>query len=257
MIKYFLFSLVLLSNLTFAKNVQIVLTENNAVMFNQAVSAEYTAIKTLEIMRKSINKGPLYLVLNTPGGSVFSGLAFVDAIKALNIPIHTVTIFAASMGYQFVQELGTRYITGSGTLMSHRGAASGVSGQIPGELTSRVAHLLQVLSGMSSRAAARVGMSKKDYDAAIINELWVSGEDAVKQGHADAVADVRCSEDLIKGTYQEEVTTFFGVAILTLSKCPLISVPVAVSFSRDVKKEDIPKFKRLLNSRKNKAYLTF
>lgn len=256
MIKY-LVSLAMLLNIAYAKDVSIVLTEENSVVFNQPVSAEYTSQKTLEILNKSANTSPLYLVLDTPGGSVLAGLKFIDAIKSLNIKVHTVTLFAASMGYQIAQELGTRYITPSGTLMSHRGAISGISGQIPGELNARINFIASILDGMSERAAKRVNMSKKEYDDKIVNELWSFGQQAVDTNQADLVANVTCDSSLIKKTYEQEVFTIFGAAVLKFSKCPLISAPVGMEFKKDVKPEDTAKIKKLLDSRKNTVNISF
>jgi ATP-dependent protease ClpP protease subunit len=254
MIKYLF--LLLVSTSVFGNPTKILLTENNHVVFNQQVTGEYTSKKTLEIMEKSLKASPIYLVLDTPGGSVSAGLAFVDSIKALDIKVHTITIFAASMGYQFVQELGTRYILPSGTLMSHRGAVGGLSGQVPGELNSRLGRIQKILDGMSDRAAARVKMSKKDYDAAIINELWVSGQDAVSGNHADAIASVKCDKQLIQEKYTETLVTIFGSVGLVFSKCPLISSPIDVKFSKEVKPEHFEVLKRTINANKYKFNLT-
>jgi ATP-dependent Clp protease, protease subunit len=239
----------------FANN-KILLTENNHVVFNQQVSPEYVAKKTLEVMAKSLKSSPIYLVLNTPGGSVTAGLAFIDAINALDIKVHTVTIFAASMGYQFVQELGIRYITPSGTLMSHRGAVGGLSGQVPGELNSRLGRIQKMLNKMSDKAASRVKMSKQDYDSAIINELWVSGEEAVATNHADFVANVKCDKALIEGSYEETINTFIGSITLSFSKCPLVTAPVGVKFGREVNPKDFEKIKKLINRSKHNFNFT-
>ena len=240
-----------------AKNQEIILTEDNSVVFNQQVTEEYTSKKILEIMKKAKKGIPLYLVLDTPGGSVSAGLAFVDSIKSLKVRVHTVTIFAASMGYQFVQELGTRYITASGTLMSHRGAVGGLSGQVPGELNSRLNHIQAILSGMSSRAAARIGMDKKAYEQAIINELWISGQDAVSAKHADALANVSCDKGLTDGVYVENFNTLFGKVSVEFSKCPLVSAPLGFSFAKEFKPDQIMTVKRLIETKKRSINLTF
>jgi ATP-dependent Clp protease protease subunit len=253
----FLILLSIVCSTALAKNEEIVLTKNNSVMFNQQVSNEYASKKTLEVIKKAKAGIPLYLVLDTPGGSVTAGLAFIDAVKSLKVPVHTITIFAASMGYQFVQELGTRYIMPSGTLMSHRGAVGGLSGQVPGELNSRLNHIQAILSGMSARAAARIGMDKKAYDDAIINELWVSGEDAVNAKHADKLANVQCDKALIEETYEQQLTTIFGKVNIVFSKCPLISAPIDFHFGKEVKPEDILRVKRIIESNRKNVNLTF
>jgi ATP-dependent protease ClpP protease subunit len=226
--------LLALSFSTFAST-DIVLTDDNTVSFNQPVKGDYVAKKQLEIIVKSskLSYGKaLYLVLNTPGGSVTDGLLLVDTIKSLNRSVHTITIFAASMGYQFAQELGTRYILPSGTLMSHRGALSGLSGQVPGELNSRLGHIEEILNGMNVRAAKRVGVSVESYKQSIINELWTSGQEAVNSGHADAVANVTCAKDLYKGSTKEEFNSMFGSAVIEYSNCPLITSPISIESDR-------------------------
>jgi ATP-dependent protease ClpP protease subunit len=250
-----LLSLTLLSTIAHAKNIE--LNEKNCVVFNKAVSDGYIAKKTVEIIQKSFTENELYLVMDTPGGSVTAGLQFIDIIKALNIKIHTVTVFAASMGYQIVQELGTRYITPSGTLMSHRGSVSGISGQVPGELNSRLTHIQALLSRMSSASSKRSGMTKSAYDAAIINELWLFGDNAVKAGHADEVANVTCSKKLFRQTYSESITSIFGNATVKYSKCPLISAPLSIDFEKNVKRENMSKIKKQLESMSRKMNLTF
>ena len=241
----------------FAKPVDIVLTENNSVIFNQAVSGEFASKKALEVIIKSKKASPLYIVLDTPGGSVAAGMTFIDTVKALGVPVHTITIFAASMGYQFVQELGTRYIMPSGTLMSHRGAVGGLSGQVPGELNSRLMHIQSVLNGMSERAANRISMTKKEYDQAIINELWVSGAEAVSSKQADYVANVRCDKSLVEGTYVEAFHTPFGSVNVTFSKCPLVSYPLSFAFDKLLSLDNINRIKNRIETSRRKINLTF
>jgi ATP-dependent Clp protease protease subunit len=238
----------------------IVLTEENSVAFNQPVKDLYVAKKQQEVINKAAKlpaSSPLYLVLDTPGGSVTDGLLFIDTLKSLNRPIHTITIFAASMGYQIVQELGTRYILPSGTLMSHRGAISGLSGQVPGELNSRLQMLESLLNRMNVNAAKRTGVSLKSYQDSIINELWAIGHEAVKTKQADHVAYVRCSKKLMDKTYDEQIDTFLGPIDVQYSACPLISAPVGFGLSRSFTPAQVKQVKQQIQSEKRKINLIF
>jgi ATP-dependent Clp protease protease subunit len=242
----------LLANAVYGKTANIILTENNHINFNEKVTDEFVAKKQLELFTKNnllFKHEPLYIVLDTPGGSVTAGLAFIDNLKSLGRPIHTITIFAASMGYQIVQEMGTRYITPSGTLMSHRGAVSGMSGQVPGELNSRLDHIGKLLEGMNQRAAKRLNMSLQDYKNAVVNELWSFGQGSVDSNQADVVANVSCSKELLSKSEQKQVETFFGSVEVSFSKCPLIAGPIAFKFSKDFKREYIPQVKKSLQKR--------
>ncbi len=255
----FLLMLSLLSGTVFAKPVEITLTERNSVVFNQQFTGEYVAKKQLEVISKNNlipRNNPLYIVMDTPGGSVTAGLAFIDTVRSLKRPVHTITLFAASMGYQVVQELGTRFITPSGTLMSHRGAVSGMSGQIPGELNSRLSYIMGLLEEMNHKAAQRVKMDVRDYKNAIINELWTFGHNAVATKHADFVADVRCDKKLSEGTNSQELMTIFGNIKIIYSNCPLISGPISFEFTKEFKQEAKLRVIRDIQSNYRKINLT-
>lgn len=236
----------------------IILTDQNSVMFNSPVRSSYVAKKQLEVMEKS-NKlpysQPLYLILDTPGGSVTDGLLFIDTVKSLKRPVHTITIFAASMGYQIVQELGTRYILASGTLMSHRGAVGGLSGQVPGELNARLNYIQSMLTKMNVIAAKRIGMSLGDYQFAIINELWSFGQQAVDTKQADKVVNIVCDKDLVNKTYVDSISTPFGDIEVTYSSCPLITAPV--QFGSNLSPQVKLKVEKEIEYQKRRVRLTY
>ena len=82
---------------------QIVLNKNNTVSINDVVSPESVSDWTLKV-KELDNKGPvnepIYLVMNTPGGSIEAGIDFIEATKGMHRPVKTITVFAASMGFQ-------------------------------------------------------------------------------------------------------------------------------------------------------------
>jgi ATP-dependent protease ClpP protease subunit len=125
-------SLLMICSISFAKVIN--LTEANSINFNNQFSGDFVAKKQIEAANKCYdNEGSdIYVVLYTPGGSVQAGQLFFDTLNALPCNFHTITIFAASMGYQTVQNLKNRYILPSGILMSHRASLSGVRGEIGG-----------------------------------------------------------------------------------------------------------------------------
>jgi len=118
----------------------ITLESKNIVVFRGPVtekSASEVQTKILEMSHRLGKNKVIYLVLNTPGGSVGAGLDLIDFLRAIPQKVHTITLFAASMGFQFAQNMDKRYITPNGTLMSHRARLGGLGGQLDGELESR------------------------------------------------------------------------------------------------------------------------
>jgi ATP-dependent protease ClpP protease subunit len=186
------------------------------------------AIKELQAISRKVSKTTeLYLVLDTPGGDVVAGTDLIDFAKALPQKVNTITLFAASMGFQIAQNLDTRYITRSGTLMSHRARVGGVGGQVKGELEVRVNMIRRQIDMLDFVASQRMGMAQKDYEAMIFNEYWVYGFDAVGQKAADEQVNLRCGESL-SGSEAQVFNTMFGPVKVTFSKCPLIKEPESI-----------------------------
>lgn len=208
----------------------IVLSEKNTMSFNRQFTMEYIAKKQVELFEKieKLKKTePLYIVFHSPGGDIEAGMRFIDTIKASGHPVHTITIYAASMAYITVQLLGKRYILPSGTLMSHRASIGGLGGEINGEAQTRLDYITKMVNNISKQVAKRLGISLKKYQKLIADEYWTYGENAVTEGHADEMIYAKCDKSL-RGTYQVEMSGFFNRYNVTFSKCPLITVPLKI-----------------------------
>lgn len=219
-----------LKQLSAAAGKRLTLEESNMVSFRGPVTDESVDRVLAELMAKSRNLKagtPLYLVLDTPGGSVLAGMRLVDSIKALPNKVTTVTLFAASMGFNIAQALDERLITPTGTLMSHRASVGGMSGQVNGELEVRVRNVKRAVDFLDFVASKRMGISIEEYRALVLNELWVFGFDSVERKVADSVVLVACGESL-SGKKTLKVATLFGKATVEFSACPLIRAPLDV-----------------------------
>src|SRR6056297_3136731 len=70
-----------------SSNKLIILEKGNTVVFRGEVSQSSVTKVQLELQKliRTVPKNkPIYLVLDTPGGSVFAGLNLIDFIKGLN-----------------------------------------------------------------------------------------------------------------------------------------------------------------------------
>jgi ATP-dependent Clp protease protease subunit len=214
---------------------EIVLTNDNLVVLNDVVTDESVSklIGEIKKLDASLQSGyPIYLFLYTPGGSIQAGIELMEFLKGVNRPVNTVTLFSASMGFQLVQSLGTRYILEHGILMSHK-AAGGFSGEFGGEtsqLDSRYGLWLRRLRAMDETTVARTEGKKtlKQYQSEYDNELWLNGAEAVANGYADEVVSVKCSESL-SGERIEYIQYFGNTMQVVFDKCPLRTAPISVS----------------------------
>lgn len=206
------------------------LEDSNTVTLKGPVtdgSVSTTMKKLQEISRRVSKDTPIYLVLDTPGGDIMAGMELIDMAKALPQKVHTVTLFAASMGFQIAQGLNNRYIVRTGTLMSHRARMEGLGGQVKGELESRYKMVRRAVDYLDTIASQRMGLDLQTYEGKIYNELWVYGFDALNEKVADETVLVSCGESL-NGTYSQIFDTFFGPVKVTFNKCPLIKTPESI-----------------------------
>lgn len=238
--KICLATLVLISTSVYGN---VVLSESNTVSIINQIDMS-TVVKAQVELQKSCaaNFEDKYLVLYSPGGSIMAGRLFIDYVQSLPCKVHTITIFAASMAYQIVQHLGTRYIIPSGTLMSHRASISGLDGQLPGELFTRLAYYTKFIDELDVITAKRTKYNNVgDYKAAIHDELWLTATEAVNTGHADKIDIIECDSTL-DGTKTEEVRTLFGNVEIVVSKCPMILGPLEIKDANSEKMEAIEQF---------------
>lgn len=233
-------------------DLDLILESKNTLILRTAVSEASVNKLQNELLEMSMNLSkntPIYLVLDTPGGDVFAGLNLIDNLRAIPQKIYTVTLFAASMGFQIVQNSDVRYITNQGTLMSHRAKLGGLGGQLDGELESRYAMIKRKVDYLDAVASKRMGITIKEYKSLILNEYWVHGFDSTGDKAADKVVNLRCGKSL-SGTKLETVNTFFGPVKVKFSECPIIRGPISVNYN-NVDKNKLSEIKDVINKMLN------
>lgn len=231
--KFLTVTLLLMLPLAAKASTPIVLNTSNTVVMRGPIGGGSVTSVQLELVKQVIKRGlkqyPIYLVLDSPGGSIEAGFMFVNFAK--HIPnLHTISIFSASMASAIVQELpGERLVTDNGTLMFHK-AYAGIEGTVEtGSLETQLWYIKKRVLKLETGNANRMLMSLADYKGLIANELWLDAEDSVRYRAADRIVDVVCSADLIKKTTTVSVMSFFGQATYSFSACPLFRVPFTSS----------------------------
>lgn len=216
-----------------AKDIKLT-ADNTAVLRSSFNSSSVSKLKQdlLELNANLKSGYPIYLVLYTPGGSIQKGLELFEFVKGLNRPVHTITIFAASMGFQTVQSLGERYILNYGVLMSHK-ARGGFQGEFGGglsQLDSRYGLWLRRVDMLDKVTVKRTNgkQTLKSYRASYDNELWLNGPEAVAQGYADDIATVSCDVTLTSKTIDQTFDLGFFRITASFSGCPLLTAPVGI-----------------------------
>lgn len=211
------------------------LSASNTINLNTEVDGESTSgviTKAKALCKKSRNKEHLYLFLNTPGGSIQAGLEMIEALNGLGCPVDTVTMFAASMGFQIAQNLGERLILKNGIMMSHRAAGEfrgSFGGTQPSQVDSRYQLWLDRVRELDEQTVRRTKgkQTYESYTKQYGNEMWLTGTKSVAQGYSDKIITARCDDSLTGATTHH--ASFMGMDILyDLDNCPLNTSPMNV-----------------------------
>lgn len=221
----------------------VVLSESNTIVLNTQVDGESTGkviseAKSLDAKLRGVResfgkKAPIYIFLNTPGGSIQAGLEMIEALKGIGRPVHTITLFAASMGFQIAQNLDNRYIIKNGVLMSHRakgGFEGEFGGQAPSQIDSRYALWKSRLDELDNQTVSRTKNKQTlaSYQKQYASEMWLTGTQSVDQGYADEVIAVKCDSSLA-GTEAHDILFLGAIPVhYELDKCPINTSPLNI-----------------------------
>lgn len=166
----------------------------------QGIFRIYTAIteKTAACIAGSINHRvlkhpglPIYIIINSPGGHVTSGMAIFDTIegaKAMGCNVYTIAAgMAASMG-AFLLGAGTkgcRFATPSAKIVLHQ-PLGGVSGQAT-DMAIIVDNIVKTKEDLTKHLSDFTGQSVEELAPKLERDYHMSAEKALREGVIDAI----------------------------------------------------------------------
>lgn len=165
------------------------LTSANTVLLLGEVGASSMAISQ-ELQQKAKKNKVVYLLIDSPGGSVLEGMTIVTAVQNSKTPIYTVCISACASMAAIIFEFGKeRFMVDRSILMFHEASLGGLSGQI-NQVKTRLAFFDSMINKLDYEIAVRVGIDPRVFMNALPSEVWMDSEDAVKTNFADKLASV-------------------------------------------------------------------
>lgn len=166
--------------------------ENLTYTFYEGVTDETIkpALAKLSEWNRRFRGRPVTIILNSPGGSVFAGVALYDFLQKMRADGHHVTVvclgMAASMGGILLQA-GDRRIIGANARVLIHAVSGGSRGNV--YLMEDDLELSKALwEGLKVILAARSTLTVQQIeDRAHRKDWWISAQEAVKLGFADEV----------------------------------------------------------------------
>jgi len=132
---------------------------------------------------------PIWVLIDSPGGSVIAGAQIISAIESAGVEVNTVCLsLCASMG-AIIHQYGTkRYMVDRSFLMFHE-ASGGVSGTMP-QMLSQLNSMNRYINKMIAKIATRAGTSFQELSSKLAAEFWVDAEDSLSLHFSDGTINV-------------------------------------------------------------------
>jgi len=146
---------------------------------------------------------PMYMYVNSPGGSVVSGLALYDTMQHISSPVATVNIgMAASMGSFILGagERGKRIALPHSRVMLHQ-PMGGTQGQAE-DIRIMAEQVLKIKNTLVDAYGEMTGQTRERILKDLDRDLWMSAEEAVEYGIVDKIAtSVKAEQSAQAETY--------------------------------------------------------
>lgn len=168
------------------------LLRQRRLMLNESVSSESfnELARKLWYLESQDSKAPITLIINSPGGSVDSGFAMWDQLKASTCPITTVvTGMAASMGsvLSLVGGKGKRLAFPNARIMMHQPLIHGVVQGQASDLQITAKEILKTKARLVDLYVEATGKSRELIEKALDRDNWMSAEEALEFGILDRI----------------------------------------------------------------------
>ena len=149
------------------------------------ISADIICSK-LRAMNLLDKRKPIYLELNSPGGSVGDGMAIIDTIAQIDAPVYTIVTGNVCSMAAVISVVGKkRFMTKNATWMNH--STSDLLGDYLTHIKDRTNYLMKLEKKMNGILTSRTKLTKYQLNQIKNGELWLFAEDALKAGIVDKI----------------------------------------------------------------------
>ena len=168
------------------------LLEDRIIFLGEGVNEQTANVVVAQLLHLA-NEDPdkdIQLYINSPGGSVYDGLAIYDTMQYIKPDVQTIGIgLQASMGAFLLSAgaKGKRFVLPNARVMIHQ-PSSGTQGKVTDQEIS-LREALEIKERLATIMSENTGQKLDKIKADMERDFWMSAEAAVKYGLADEVID--------------------------------------------------------------------
>lgn len=166
--------------------------------------------------------GDVTVRVNCPGGDVFGGKAMAQAIRDYpgNVTVH-VDGYAASAATFITSAADRTVVAPGGMLMIHKAWSIALGNSDDFMATAALLEKIDgTIADSYSAAATKRGIEPADFTALMEAETWLTGEEAIAIGLADAVA-----EETVKASARWDLSAYANAPVVETIEPETVNEP--------------------------------
>lgn len=169
------------------------LLASRTIILSGPVDSELTQkiIQQLVLLDHMDHKARITMLINSPGGEVFSGFGIYDAMRFVTAPVITVVCgLAASMGsiIALAPDIGHRYALPNSKFLIHQPLMTGYQGRAT-DLEIQAREILRDRGRIIEIYAEKTKRTPKDIEKDIDRDKWMSAPEALEYGLVDRIIE--------------------------------------------------------------------
>lgn len=154
----------------------------------------------------AISDKPIYILINSPGGSVLDGALIVSAMEASKAPVYTICMQLCASMAAVIHQHGTKRLMQDRSILMFHPAAGGFQGSFP-QMKSRFEVLERYVNKFNIKIASNGKMGLTEFNNRILGEWWLDAEDATAAGFNQGIVSVKVRGPLFQTTIENLNTT--------------------------------------------------
>lgn len=143
-----------------------------------------------QILEMGDSSEPIVILINSPGGSVFSGEKILSAMESVQSDIYTVCDGMCASMAAIIHQYGTKRLATDRSVLMFHDAAGGIQGRV-NEMLSMLGMVKRKIEKANHYIANRSKISYEELVRLEANNYWVDSEDAMERGLVDGLVRLK------------------------------------------------------------------
>ena len=171
------------------------LMETRTIVISGSVDGKLAdkVVTQLLLLEQADPEAEIKIMINSPGGEIYSGFAIFDMAKFISCPITTIVMgLAASMGsvLSLVGDDGRRFALPNSRLLIHQPLLMGAEGAAT-DLEIQSKQILKSRKLIAEMYAEKTGKTAAQIMKDLDRDHWLTAEEAIKYGLIDKIITSR------------------------------------------------------------------